>query len=189
MEGSCSPWWKTNVKAQWGVGLMPDHAAITRSRPLVWSHASRQWPPCTTGDSHDSSYPSEYMRFFKDLLMVLTLSAIFYTCHLLRSVYSEIMGRVTLFLEQHMMNVFLNPHPTKTQKREAEFRNMCSVTGFSLVYSFVPHLWPILGSCDQQHDNNFRPTRKLCKEASFSPSTWNTLLMLPACVLKFWGKE
>ena len=123
--------WQPLMKSQCqspmgGRAYTPDHLAITMSCPALWSHASRQWPLCKTGACHDSSYPSEYVRFFKDLLIVLTLSTICYTCHLLRSVYSEIMGRVTLCLEQHLMNVFPEPSPKKKLRKESLNLGICA---------------------------------------------------------------
>lgn len=182
-------------EGRWKVVAALDEKSISkpkrRQRSYTWPHSNHYILSCTmvpglqaVTSLSNSSYPSEYMRFFKDLLMVLTLSTVFYTCHLTRSVHSEIMGRVTLCLEQHLKNVFPELSPNKNSEEESQFRNTCSLMGCSLVYSFAFCLWPILESCDQQH-NNFRHARKLYRGLLLvhQPEVPST------CVLKLCRKE
>lgn len=145
--------WQPLMKSQCqspmgGRAHTPDHLAITMSCPALWSHASRQWPPCKTGACHDSSYPSEYKRFFKDLLRSWPCPQYVIPVTYWGLFTLKLWGGWHCAWNSIWWMCSLNPHPKKTQKRESKFRNMCSVMGCSLVYSFAPCLWPILGSCD-----------------------------------------
>lgn len=155
----------------------PDHVAITTSCCALWSHASGQWPPCKTGACHDSSYPSEYMRFFKDLLMVLTLSTIFYTCHFTEVCLLWNYGEGDIVLGTAFDECI--PWTLTQQKLRKENLNLgiCSqlwIVAWFTVLALVrdPFLEArtssIITTSDQQEN---------CKGATFSPSTWNTLHM------------
>lgn len=61
-------------------------------------------------------FPGGTQRFYKRLLALGLVYNIFMHCHSLKFVYSEIMGRVTLCLEQHLMDMFPEPSPSSLRK-------------------------------------------------------------------------
>ena len=91
------------------------------------------WVPCLKAVTSLSSRGLPWLlslvstrRFYKRFLIALTFSTIFYTCHSLKFVYSEIMRRVTLCLEQHLMDMFPEPSPNKNSLRKESLNlGMC----------------------------------------------------------------
>lgn len=93
---------------------IPDHAVITKSCPALWSHVSRQWPLCQAGASHNSSYPTEYMRGCKSLWN--GLDPVYNISYL---PLTEVLFTLKLWGGWHCAwSIWwiysLNPHPTKT---------------------------------------------------------------------------
>lgn len=177
MEGgqdSYSPWRKAQCQSLTGGRThTPDHQESPGLVLLFGPLPQGSDLPPQTEACHEPSYPGEYMRVLQKPFNSLDLSAIFYTCHSLRFTYPEITGRVTLCPEQYLMNVLPEPSPKKNSLRKESLNlAMRSVMGCSLACSFAPCLWPVLGSCDQQHKINFSPSRKLRKGATFTSSTW-----------------
>ena len=104
--------------------------------------------------------------FCKRLLTVLTLSTIFYACHSLRFVYSEIMGRVTLCLEQHLMDMFPEPSPNKNSLRKESLNlGMCAQLWVVAWLTVLPLICdPFLGAVTKSITITSDPHENCAKE-------------------------
>ena len=104
--------------------------------------------------------------------MALTLSTIYYTCHSLRLVYSEITGRVTGSWDSIWGMCSLNPHPTKTHLAKSLNWGMYAQFGAMdpfAVLSLVGH--PLLGAVTNGITWTSGPQEN-CRRAASTSSTW-----------------
>lgn len=130
-------------------------------------------------------------RFYKRLLIALTLSTIFYACHSLKFVYSEIMGRVTLCLEQHLMDMFPEPSPNKSSLRKESLNlGMCVqlwVVAWLIVLPLICD--PFLGAVTNSIAIISGPKENCEKKIPLVHQLGNALNMKPTCILKLHRKE